>query len=69
MAEGGMIASPSRPDSGIGAASDRSWSSFDEFKYCKISNLVLLPLMIPLMIWLRKLEKGRTCLGPKFKNY
>ena len=38
-------------------------------EYCKISNLVLLPLMIPLMIWLRKLEKGRTCLGPKFKNY
>ena len=32
VAEGGMIASPSNPVSGIGAASDRFWSSFDEFR-------------------------------------
>ena len=32
VAEGGMIASPSKPVSGIGAASDRFWSSFDEFR-------------------------------------
>ena len=32
VAEGGMIASPSNPVSGIGAASDRFWSSLDELR-------------------------------------